>query len=195
VEESYEQEQLGAQGQIDELPALADTGLIGDAVTPANEPAAVESPAEQGALDVTVAALFAAEESLHSQPTDLSLIAVGGSAADGSTTTWPSRWRIKIRLPRGRLALLGPFAAVMLIAGVVLTGLGLQGQSVANLLSAPFGASHATATLAPTSVATATPIVSTPAPRPKFVRDRMRELLISALFAKPSSHIAVSKPE
>jgi peptidoglycan/xylan/chitin deacetylase (PgdA/CDA1 family) len=80
--------------------------------------------------------------------------------------------------PRGRLALLWPLAAALLIAGVILTGLGAQGRNLVDLLNAPFtGAStHATATRAPTATAAATPIVATPTPQIHYARDRMRDL-------------------
>jgi hypothetical protein len=71
--------------------------------------------------------------------------------------------------------LLWPLAAALLIVGVVLTGLGVQGRGIADSLNAPFVASraHATATRAPTATVGTTSIVGTPTPQIHYTHDRM----------------------
>lgn len=123
----------------------------------------------------------AGEDALHTRSTDLSLIAVGGAAEVPtalSESRRRSRSRLRIVFPRGRMALLWPLAAALLIAGVILTGLGAQGRSIVDLLNAPFStaATHTTATHAPTATLGAAPIVGTPTPQIRYTRDRMRDL-------------------
>lgn len=212
MEENGERERMGASGfdaeaeaRVDAQRAATGEGLANSASgsveglsSPADAPgapppegAAERLPPELGALT------SATEDALHSQRTDLSLIAVGGSASARSATPQPphqrSRPRILRRFPRGRLALLWPLAAALLIVGVILTGLGAQGRNVANLVSAPFFTSraHATATHAPT--ATTATSVTTPAPRPKIVRDRTRDLN-AAMGCAGGAAPALTKP-
>jgi peptidoglycan/xylan/chitin deacetylase (PgdA/CDA1 family) len=208
VEDNSEQEQVGASGfdqdahgQADETAMPFDSSSIADAMQPGDEPAPAERTAEQFASGDALATISATQESLHSQPTDLSLIAVGGAASAGSTASPEprrrSRPRIRIALPRGRLALLWPLAAALLIAGVILTGLGAQGRNVVDLVSAPFLAARAraTPTLAPTSAATATvpTVSSTPTPRTPSPAQRMRQLN-AAMGCASGAPPALTKP-
>jgi peptidoglycan/xylan/chitin deacetylase (PgdA/CDA1 family) len=179
----------GAQREADGHAAMEASGnaegVSPDApTTPIDGPAAAyvpESPEEQPFPALEASASFAADEdALHSQPTDLSLIAIGGAqigdVAPAEAERLAPRRRSPLVFPRGRLALLAPLAAALLIVGVVLSGLGLQGANIANLVSVPFLAAraHATPTRAPTS--TITPVYNTPTPRTPTPRERARQL-------------------
>src|SRR6185437_7744476 len=152
VEESGEQERMDASEDDTGAGEQADETIGDDLIegAPAEELATSDSPAEHLTSDSAIAGFSIGEDALlHTQSTDLSLIAVGG-ASEGATALPESRQRsrshLRIAFPRGRLALLGPLAAVLLIVGVVLTGLGAQGRGIADLLNAPFAASRAPAT-------------------------------------------------
>jgi peptidoglycan/xylan/chitin deacetylase (PgdA/CDA1 family) len=176
VEESGEQERMGAS----EINPGAQREADGYAAREAPENA--EDVAPTDALDALASAAAADEDALHSQPTDLSLIAIGGAqmgnAAPAAAERLARSRRSPLVFPRGRLALLAPLAAALLIVGVVLSGLGLQGANIANLVSAPFLAAraHATPTRAPTATATITPVYNTPTPRTPTPRERARQL-------------------
>ena len=159
------------------------TRRIGDDLiegAPAEELATSDSPAEHLTSDSAIAGFSIGEDALlHTQSTDLSLIAVGG-ASEAATALPESRQRsrphLRIAFPRGRLALLGPLAAALLIVGVVLTGLGAQGRGIVDLLNAPFAArtprySHPRANHYWVNI----PIVGTPTPQIRYTRDRMRD--------------------
>jgi peptidoglycan/xylan/chitin deacetylase (PgdA/CDA1 family) len=183
VEESGEQERMDGP-EVDSGAGEQAAETFGDGLVEegsAGELATSDSPAEHLTSDNAIAGFSIGEDALlHTQSTDLSLIAVGG-ASEGATALPESRQRsrphLRIAFPRGRLALLGPLAAVLLIVGVVLTGLGAQGRGIADLLNAPFAASraHATATHAPTSTVVNIPIVGTPTPQIRYTHDRMRD--------------------
>jgi peptidoglycan/xylan/chitin deacetylase (PgdA/CDA1 family) len=181
VDESDEQKRMGASEYS--VEASSDAYGQGNETlqrVPIEEDAiAGMGSRERPASDDGGIAGLAGDESLHAQITDLSLIAIGDVPAGGAATTQAPRERalrrIRLAFPRGRLALLGPLAAALLIVGVVLSGLGLQGKNIADIITAPFGASrpHATATVAPPSNATS--VVNASAPRPRVVRDHMRD--------------------
>jgi peptidoglycan/xylan/chitin deacetylase (PgdA/CDA1 family) len=179
VDERGEQERMGAPE--DDAGARKQSGdTFGAGVVEegsADELATVESHAEQRASDSAIAASSTGGDALHARSTDLSLVAVGG-AAEVSTAPPESRGRsrphLSIAFRRGRVALLWPLAAGLLIVGVVLTGLGAQGRNVVDLVGAPFAA-HATATHAPTSTAVTIPVVGTPTPLPRYTHDRLRD--------------------
>jgi len=185
VEESGEQEQMGVSEV--ESGALVDETIGDDGVEEisADELAASESssesPARQFAPDSATSATSTGDDSLHRQSTDLSLIAVGGATPEAITAAPASlqraRPRSRIVFPRGRMALRWPLAAALLIVGVILTGLGAQGRNLVDLVNAPFtgATTHATATRAPAATVVNTPIVGTPTPQIRHMRDRMRE--------------------
>jgi peptidoglycan/xylan/chitin deacetylase (PgdA/CDA1 family) len=201
VEESGEQERMGASeddaGVGEQAGETFGDGLVEEGS--AGELATSDSPTEHFGSDSAIVAAPTGEDALHTQSTDLSLIAVGG-ASEGATALPESRQRSRphprIAFPGGRTALLGPLAAALLIVGVVLTGLGAQGRGIVGLLNAPFAASgaHTTATHAPTSTAVNIPIVGTPTPQIRYTRDRMRELN-AAMGCADGKPPALTKPK
>jgi hypothetical protein len=93
MEESGEQERLcasevgpDARKQVDEA---VDDEVVED--VSASRLATSESPAEPLTSDITVAAASTGDDSFHTQPTDLSLIAVDGSALEDSRASSGSR--------------------------------------------------------------------------------------------------------
>jgi peptidoglycan/xylan/chitin deacetylase (PgdA/CDA1 family) len=181
-------------------PEDAEAALWAPQSSAADPPAEAQDLARQDeslAAPAATAPSFVAEDSFHTRLTDLSLIAVGSAETGDSAPRQSARPRVRIAAPRGRLALLAPIAAALLIAGVVLSGLGLQGRGVADLAGAPFFAarSHATATatLAPTATASATPVLNTPTPGPVIPRDRT-PALNAAMGCASGAPSALAKP-
>jgi hypothetical protein len=111
VEESGERmgASEGDSGAEEQVGETFGDGLVEEGS--ASELAASESQAEQVASDSAISAASAGEDALHTQSTDLSLIAVGG-ASEVPTAPPQSRQRsrscLRIALPRSRMALLWP---------------------------------------------------------------------------------------